>query len=57
MGLCYNYDEPYVFGHMCKNMVNYLMMTKEEELLNAQENTEWDSPQLEVQISMQSMMG
>lgn len=31
-GLCYNCDEPFVFGHRCKNRVNYLMMTEEEEL-------------------------
>lgn len=66
MGLCYNCDEPYVFGHRCKNRVNYLMMTEEEELQSVQENFDLSIPEVEgnimqaveeVQISLHSMMG
>ena len=29
-GLCYNYDEPYVFGHRCKKMQVYVLSGDEE---------------------------
>ncbi|KAK6150060.1 hypothetical protein DH2020_017585 [Rehmannia glutinosa] len=31
-GLCYNCDEAFTYGHRCKNRINYMIMTEEEEL-------------------------
>ncbi|KAH6786761.1 hypothetical protein C2S52_006313 [Perilla frutescens var. hirtella] len=36
-GLCYNCDEPYVFGHRCKNRIHYMIMSEQEELTYLQD--------------------
>lgn len=30
-GLCYNCDEPYSYGHKCKQKISYMIMSEEEE--------------------------
>lgn len=65
-GLCYNCDESFVPGQRCKNRVNYLMMTEEEEMQLYQGNMDLGLSEVEgnmmqaveeVQISLHSMMG
>lgn len=65
-GLCYNCDKKYVFGHRCKNVILYMVMTEEEELLYAHDAVEMDTSSLngasvpeveEVQMSIHSLLG
>ncbi|KAK6125713.1 hypothetical protein DH2020_040546 [Rehmannia glutinosa] len=63
-GLCYNCDEPFTFGHRCKNRITYMIMTEEEELsylhttLDITEAPVPAQPQMEeIQISLNAIAG
>ncbi|CAA0811981.1 Unknown protein, partial [Striga hermonthica] len=61
-GLCYNCDEKFTFGHRCKNRINYMIMTEEEELAylkvcEEESLSEVDPDMEEVQMSLNSLSG
>ncbi|XP_057773723.1 uncharacterized protein LOC130993019 [Salvia miltiorrhiza] len=65
-GLCFNCDEPYVYGHKCKHRVFFMTMTEEQEMEYSQyEGIEGETliadpitePMEEIQLSLHSLMG
>ncbi|KAK6149080.1 hypothetical protein DH2020_016605 [Rehmannia glutinosa] len=63
-GLCYKCDEPFSFGHSCKQRITYMIMTEEEELSyspTSPENQEDLNPPLqqmeEVQMTLNAISG
>ncbi|KAK6115436.1 hypothetical protein DH2020_007705 [Rehmannia glutinosa] len=63
-GLCYNCDEKFTFGHRCKQRINYMIMTEDEELAYLQDTpaTEaiYEPPQEqmdEIQMTLNAISG
>ncbi|KAK6139155.1 hypothetical protein DH2020_027104 [Rehmannia glutinosa] len=63
-GLCYNCDEPFSFGHRCKQRINYMIMTEDEELTylhTSQGSNDSLNPPLdqmeEIQMSLNAIAG
>lgn len=58
-GLCYNCDEPYVYGHKCKRMQVYVISAEEEGASEEQRNAEEEQTELTVEpgISLHALTG
>ncbi|KAK6136529.1 hypothetical protein DH2020_029725 [Rehmannia glutinosa] len=63
-GLCYNCDEQFTFGHRCKQMITYMIMTEEEELSyscpspeDQQELNELIQQMEEIQMTLNAISG
>ncbi|KAK6136072.1 hypothetical protein DH2020_030177 [Rehmannia glutinosa] len=63
-GLCYNCDEPFTYGHRCKNRITYMIMTEEEELSFLQDESVLEdppdlqsTPMEEVQMTLNAIAG
>ncbi|KAK6127369.1 hypothetical protein DH2020_038880 [Rehmannia glutinosa] len=63
-GLCYNCDEKFTFGHRCKQRINYMIMTEDEELAYLQDTPAaeaiYEPPQEqmdEIQMTLNAISG
>lgn len=65
-GLCYNCDEPFVYGHICKQRISYMIMEEEEKEtqnsedsnLNFEEKVVYGADVMEeVQMSLNALAG
>lgn len=41
-GLCYNCDEPFVYGHKCKKKISYMIMVEDEEKMSTHDQSPID---------------